>query len=105
MSKETDLYLPIKKFFEANGYEVKAEITNCDVVARRNREPPVIIELKLNFSLELILQGIQRLSITEHVYIAVAKKEKNSKHSIWKKRRREILAMCKRLGLGVLVVI
>ena len=31
--KETDLYHPIKRFFEESGYEVKAEITDCDIVA------------------------------------------------------------------------
>ena len=31
--KETDLYLPLKKFLEKQDYEVKAEVENCDVVA------------------------------------------------------------------------
>ena len=36
--KETDLYNPIKVFFEAKGYEVKAEVTDCDVVALKKDE-------------------------------------------------------------------
>ena len=44
--KETDLYNPIKVFFEAKGYEVKAEVTDCDVVALKKDEEPIIIELK-----------------------------------------------------------
>ena len=48
-SAETDLYLPVKRFLEAQGYEVKSEITSCDVVALRGAEAPVIVELKLAF--------------------------------------------------------
>ncbi|MDB5552013.1 MAG: hypothetical protein JWL86_1997, partial [Rhizobium sp.] len=29
---ETSLYLPVKKFLEAAGYEVKGEIGHCDLV-------------------------------------------------------------------------
>ena len=47
--KETDLYNPIKVFFEAKGYEVKAEVTDCDVVALKKDEEPIIIELKKKF--------------------------------------------------------
>ena len=32
---ETDLYAPIKRFLTAQGYEVKAEVGACDVVAVR----------------------------------------------------------------------
>ncbi len=31
--KESDLYLPLKKFLEKQNYTVKAEVKNCDVVA------------------------------------------------------------------------
>ena len=47
---ESDLYAPVKAFLEAQGYEVKGEVTGCDVVATRGGEPPVIVELKLAFS-------------------------------------------------------
>ena len=40
-------------------------------VARRGDEPPVIVELKLRFTLALVLQGIDRLAICERVYLAV----------------------------------
>ena len=43
---ETSLYAPVKAFLEAQGYQVKAEVRHCDVVARRGDEPPVIVELK-----------------------------------------------------------
>ena len=46
---ETELYAPVKAFLEAQGYEVKAEIKGCDVVAIRGEEAPLIVELKPAF--------------------------------------------------------
>jgi hypothetical protein len=43
---ETDLYIPVKRHLEAQGYTVKSEIKGCDVVAVRGDELPVIVELK-----------------------------------------------------------
>ena len=68
---EAALYRPVKAFLEAQGFEVKGEVCGCDLVARRGDEPPVIVELKLRFSLALVLQGIDRLRISERVYLAV----------------------------------
>ena len=51
---EADLYEPIKRFLESQGYEVKGEVGDCDVVARRGDEAPVIVELKTRFSLPLV---------------------------------------------------
>src|SRR2546428_6312733 len=70
---ETDLYPAVKDFLEKQGYTVKSEIRGCDVVALRDDEPPVIVELKLTFSLALLLQGIDRLSLTDRVYLAVSR--------------------------------
>ena len=43
---ETSLYAPVKTLLESQGYEVKAEVRGCDVVAVRGDEAPVIVELK-----------------------------------------------------------
>ena len=67
---ETDLYRPIKLFLEKQGYAVKAEIRDCDVVAVRGEEAPVIVELKTAFSLPLLLQGVDRQSMSDAVYLA-----------------------------------
>ena len=56
--KETDLYPPVKRYLEGQGYAVKGEIHDCDVVAVRGDEAPVIVELKLNLNLEVILQAV-----------------------------------------------
>jgi hypothetical protein len=68
---ETDLYLPVKRHLEAQGYTVKAEVKGCDVVAVRGEEIPVIVELKQAMSLALLYQAVDRLTIAEHVYIAI----------------------------------
>ena len=69
--READLYPRIKDFLERQGYAVKAEIGPCDVMARRGREPPVVVEMKLTFSLDLVLQGVARQAMFEAVYLAV----------------------------------
>ena len=93
---ETDLYAPIKQFLENQGYAVKAEVRDCDVVARRGEEAPLIVELKTAFSLQLLLQGVDRQAMTDAVYLAFRPPKR--------RQQAEIVALCKRLGLGVLVV-
>lgn len=102
MSKpsETDLYPPVKAFFEALGYEVKAEIGAADVVALRGDEPPVIIELKTGFSLILLQQGVARQRVTDQVYLAVPRWKGRPGYKAFKGN----LGLCKRLGLGVISI-
>ena len=59
----TALYLPVKRFLEKLGFQVRGEICGCDVVALRGDEAPVVVvcELKLAFNLELLLQGVVEL--------------------------------------------
>ncbi|MBM3599608.1 MAG: hypothetical protein FJX35_15465 [Alphaproteobacteria bacterium] len=102
-SLESDLYPPIKAFLETQGYQVKGEIHGCDLVATRGKEPPVIVELKLAFSMGLLLQGIDRLALTDHVYLAVpapggTRVQGMSVH------RSDIRKLCRRLGLGLMTV-
>lgn len=93
---ETDLYLPVKRFLEAQGYSVKGEVGRCDVVAVRGAEPPVIVELKNSFSLKLLLQGIDRQAISDAVYLAIPAQTYRT--------GKDIQALCKRLGLGLITV-
>jgi len=72
--RETDLYAPVKAFLVGQGYEVKGEVGAADIVAVRGDEPPVIVELKTAFSLALFHQAIERLKLSDAVYIAVPRK-------------------------------
>jgi hypothetical protein len=99
---ETELYAPVKAFFEAMGYEVRGEVKNCDLVAVRGSEEPVIVELKRTFNLPLLIQGLDRLRTTELVYVAV-EMNPNGKapHGLsWG----DLTRLCRRLGLGLITV-
>lgn len=98
--KETELYQPVKTLLEGQGYTVKGEIGKCDVVAVRGDEPPVIVELKTGVTIGLILQGIDRLGITDSVYIAVPRGKKG-----WAKSLRDTQKLCRRVGLGFISVV
>ncbi len=97
---ETDLYPPVKAFLEGQGYAVKGEIGRCDVVAVRGDEDPVIVEMKVRFSLELVFQAVDRLSVTDKVYVAI----EHGKKSLWTRRSKHILRLCRSLGIGLLTV-
>ncbi|MDO9524962.1 MAG: DUF2161 family putative PD-(D/E)XK-type phosphodiesterase [Gemmobacter sp.] len=99
MMREADLYPDLKAYLEAQGYEVKAEVGACDVMARRGDDPVVVVEMKLSFSLALVMQGVARQAVFDHVYLAVPVAEKG-----WKLRYRDVVTLCRRLGLGLLAV-
>lgn len=101
---ETDLYPPVKSFLEGLGYEVKAEVNTCDVVAKKPDGSLTIVELKKGFNLDLLIQGVERLTLANDVYIAAGFYGPIAKGSLWNKRRRGILKLCKRLGLGLMMV-
>ena len=96
--KEADLYPPVKAFLEGQGYTVKAEIGAVDVMACRDPDPPLIVELKTALNLPLILQGVARQGLFDHVYLAVPQPAK------WTHRYRDLLALLRRLGLGLLTI-
>ena len=95
MSLESDLYAPVKALLEGQGYSVKGEVKGCDVVAVRGDEPPVIVELKRAFGMALVLQGVSRLALSDSVYLAVG---------AWPRNMRDVRKLCRRLGLGLMVV-
>lgn len=98
--RETELYPPVKAYLEAHGYRVKGEVGDCDVMAVRGPEPPVVVELKTTFSLALVMQGVARQAVFDHVYLGVAVPPKKG----WGPRYKDILRLCRRLGLGLLAV-
>ncbi|MEO0669475.1 MAG: DUF2161 family putative PD-(D/E)XK-type phosphodiesterase [Pseudomonadota bacterium] len=98
--RETDLYPPVKAFLEDQGYVVKSEVGAADVVAVRGAEPPVIVELKLGFSLALVYQCVARLGVSDDVYMAVARGTGKRFH----KAAKDMTRLCRRLGLGLMTV-
>lgn len=100
--RETDLYLPIKTFLEQLGYEAKGEVGGCDIVAVRPGEPAVVVicELKLQFNLDLVLQGVDRAGLADEVWLAAAlsPSRKGREHD------QRFRKLCRRLGFGLLGV-
>lgn len=99
---ESNLYLPLKRYLEKLGFEVKGEICGCDLVALRGEGPPTVIvgELKLSFNLELLLQGIDRASACDEVWLAV----RPSKRGRGREQDRRVRKLCRMLGFGLLTV-
>jgi hypothetical protein len=90
----------VKALLQRQGYTVKGEVGAADVVAIRGDEPPVIVELKLRFSLSLFHQAITRLSVSDLVYVAVPRPTgKTAKRAL-----KDNLGLCRRLGLGLITV-
>ncbi|RYI86761.1 MAG: hypothetical protein EON47_22445, partial [Acetobacteraceae bacterium] len=98
--RETSLYAAVKRHLEALGYEAKGEICGCDIVGIRPGEPPVVVitELKLTLSLELILQGVDRLAAADEVWLAVLATRRG------RDRDRRAHKLCRLLGFGLLAV-
>lgn len=97
--KESDLYLPLKRFLESQDYEVKGEVQDCDVVAVRGEEVPIVVELKLTLNLDVVLQAVERLSLSPKVYIGIPRQCK-----ALKRRPRHITKLLRMLGLGLVAI-
>jgi len=99
---ETTLYLPIKRFLEGLGLEVKGEVCGCDVVALDKGAPVavVIAELKLAFTLELVLQAVDRLPACDDVWLAV----RASRTGRGRERDARVRKLCRLLGFGLVTV-
>jgi hypothetical protein len=100
--QETSLYDPVKRFLEGMGFIVKGEVGGCDIVGLREGEPPVVVicELKLQFNLELVLQGVDRAAASDEVWLAARLSARRNGRD----RDRRFRALCRRLGFGLLGV-
>lgn len=99
---ETALYAPVKRHLEAAGFVVKGEVGGCDLVGVRAGEPTVVVvcELKLSFSLELVLQAVDRAAVCDEVWLAA----KMSKRGKGREHDARFRNLCRRLGFGMLGV-
>jgi hypothetical protein len=97
---ETTLYGPVKRYLEALGFTVKGEVCGCDLVALRGDEPPIVVigELKLAFSLDLVLQAVDRTAVCDEVWLAVSAARRG------RVRDPRVRKLCRFLGFGLLGV-
>ncbi len=99
---ETDLYLPVKRYLESLGLTVKGEVKGCDLVGLSNGEPELLIigELKRTFTLELVLQAVDRTAAADEVWLAVSA----SKRGRGREGDPRVKKLCRFLGFGLLAV-
>ncbi len=121
---ETSLYLPVKRFLEARGFAVKGEVCGCDLVAvpaaagagangagapaanGAGADPPLLVigELKQRFSLELLLQGVDRMAAGDEIWLAVRSSGSGGRRGRGRERDPRVRKLCRLLGFGLLGV-
>jgi hypothetical protein len=121
---ETSLYLPVKRFLEARGFAVKGEVCGCDLVAvpaaagtgvngagaptanGGEPDPPLLVigELKQRFSLELLLQGVDRMAAGDEIWLAVRSSGSGGRRGRGRERDPRVRKLCRLLGFGLLGV-
>jgi hypothetical protein len=99
---ETDLYRPIKNHLERLGLEVKGEICGCDFVALSDASSEIVVigEMKRSFTLELVLQAVDRTSACDEIWLAVGA----SKRGRGRENDARVKKLCRFLGFGLLTV-
>jgi hypothetical protein len=112
---ETSLYPAVKRFLEAAGFRVKGEVNGCDVVAVQggavqggavqggavqdgNKLQLAIVEMKLGFSLDLLLQATDRIRAADEVWLAVPATRRG------RDRDPRVHRLCRLIGFGLLAV-
>jgi len=102
---EVSLYPAVKRFLEVAGFDVKGEVHGCDIVAvrhggARTGDPLTlaIVEMKLGFNLELLLQATDRMRAADEVWLAVPATRRG------RDRDARVHRLCRLLGFGLLAV-
>ncbi len=97
---EVALYPAAKRFLESRGFQAKGEVGGCDVVGVKPGEPAalVIVEMKLGLSLDLVLQGVDRMNCADEIWLAVRATRKG------RDRDARARKLCRLLGFGLLAI-
>ncbi|MFO7774877.1 MAG: DUF2161 family putative PD-(D/E)XK-type phosphodiesterase [Candidatus Hydrogenedentota bacterium] len=94
---ESDLAGPVRDYLERQGYTVRSEVHDCDLVATRGDEF-IVVELKRRLNVDLLAQAATRQKLTPNVYVAVPRPDKPVK------RWRGVRHLLRRLELGLIWV-
>ena len=97
--RETDMYGALKEYFEKDGFIVRSEVRDIDVVALKEGLL-VGIEMKRGLTIDLLTQGSMRQRTCDLVYLAVPK----PKRIVKDKGMKNLLYLLKRLELGLIYV-
>lgn len=97
--KETDMYDALKEHFEEQGFTVRSEVRDIDVVAMK--EGLLLgIEMKRGLTMELLVQGALRQKTCDLVYLAVPRPKRVKKD----RNMMNMLYLLRRLEMGLLYV-
>ncbi|MDR1687504.1 MAG: DUF2161 family putative PD-(D/E)XK-type phosphodiesterase [Clostridiales bacterium] len=92
---EKDMYMPVKRFFEDLGYDVRSEVMGIDATAVKDGVM-LLLEFKKSFNMTLLYQVIDRQKISRHVYAVIPKKRGRD--------FKNILHIVKKLEIGLITV-
>ena len=95
---ETELYEPIKQLLASQGFTVKGEVKKCDIAAMKD-DQLWVVEMKLHFNVTLLYQAMERLKITESVFVAVPRPRREND-----KNYRAMIKILTKLELGLITV-
>lgn len=97
---EKDMYVPLKNFFEEQGFTVQAEVNHVDLTAVKDDEV-ILVEMKTSINMKLLYQAAQRQRITDFVYVAIPKPSfKIMRSSNFKEK----VYLLRRLHIGLILV-
>lgn len=99
--RESDLAPPVRDYLIAQGYTVRSEVKNCDITAIQG-DDLIVVELKRGFTIDLLIQAVERQRIADSVYVAIPSGgETRDRYS---KRWKGMERLLKRLSLGLILV-
>lgn len=96
---EADMCPPVSEYFTGRGYTVRTEVNGCDLAARTADGELVLVELKKSFSLKLVYQALERLALTDQVYVAIPRPK-----AVNTPEYKGMLRLLKRLELGLITI-
>jgi hypothetical protein len=99
--QETSLYQPVKTHLETLGFTVKGEVGGCDMLGLSGDGSLVVVcELKMQFNLELVMQGVDRAAVADEVWLAA----RLSARGKGRESDARFRNLCRRLGFGLIGV-
>ena len=96
--KETDMYQPIKKLLESQGFIVRGEVKGCDIAAAREGEI-WLVEMKLSANLTLIYQAMDRQQASNSVFVAIPRPSNARSNNFLSLKK-----LLRKLGIGLITV-
>lgn len=95
---EKDLFMPIKKYFEAQGYEADGEVKDIDLYMEKDGKN-IAVELKLSLDFKAFQQAALRQKVCDCVYIGIP-----APRDLRSRSFNDKIYILKRLGIGLITV-